>query len=575
MVGYVHGNIEHPYGMGYLTAPFVNERWKNAIPLDQYGGLHGIKVKTGHHLTFSDGANAASFVASMIGGPANFVKNFWPTGLAGAFPLGDEVSSDFGGGFELADRYGFYKISGSSDDRNITIQSPLGTVNLNAFQGISIEAPNGDIEIKGKNVSIEAANRLSIKSGENIENKWRYGGVKGIVKTELMSTFSTIWSHKADNWLDVSFLRCLVEWLLIPVNGTLSIKSATFVTIEAGEGQVEVPQESLRYGKGIKDELENIDVVYTTTKFIPLYVSYLIIAISNHYNDLCSATSRFNSLLSDPNFNKGEKVIAYQTIIQHGDTPFKVDSQEFNWGNSSMLKDNAADKFVGSRRHAFVEIANKICDAANRLKDVVNKLSDFSKEKINDKLIKLPTGVTADQLDLKEVADNIKALTIPTNKGVISLDSMKGQNYTVKDMAIPPTKTVWKNIKSAMTRYAIYKYLSSKDYLSQDKSKISSVDDAYDNEKWKEYVKSLEGNNSFLDKVDSITQNEFIQIMNPISDFINDQKQWSHGYEGRILMSDKSDKTAFFDNDLNMKPHPNRVNFEENITKLRELLNLI
>lgn len=575
MVGYVHGNIEHPYGMGYLTAPFVNERWKNAIPLDQYGGLHGIKVKTGHHLTFSDGANAASFVASMIGGPANFVKNFWPTGLAGAFPLGDEVSSDFGGGFELADRYGFYKISGSSDDRNITIQSPLGTVNLNAFQGISIEAPNGDIEIKGKNVSIEAANRLSIKSGENIENKWRYGGVKGIVKTELMSTFSTIWSHKADNWLDVSFLRCLVEWLLIPVNGTLSIKSATFVTIEAGEGQVEVPQESLRYGKGIKDELENIDVVYTTTKFIPLYVSYLIIAISNHYNDLCSATSRFNSLLSDPNFNEGEKVIAYQTIIQHGDTPFKVDSQEFNWGNSSMLKDNAADKFVGSRRHAFVEIANKICDAANRLKDVVNKLSDFSKEKINDKLIKLPTGVTADQLDLKEVADNIKALTIPTNKGVISLDSMKGQNYTVKDMAIPPTKTVWKNIKSAMTRYAIYKYLSSKDYLSQDKSKISSVDDAYDNEKWKEYVKSLEGNNSFLDKVDSITQNEFIQIMNPISDFINDQKQWSHGYEGRILMSDKSDKTAFFDNDLNMKPHPNRVNFEENITKLRELLNLI
>ena len=575
MVGYVHGNIEHPYGMGYLTAPFVNERWKNAIPLDQYGGLHGIKVKTGHHLTFSDGANAASFVASMIGGPANFVKNFWPTGLAGAFPLGDEVSSDFGGGFELADRYGFYKISGSSDDRNITIQSPLGTVNLNAFQGISIEAPNGDIEIKGKNVSIEAANRLSIKSGENIENKWRYGGVKGIVKTELMSTFSTIWSHKADNWLDVSFLRCLVEWLLIPVNGTLSIKSATFVTIEAGEGQVEVPQESLRYGKGIKDELENIDVVYTATKFIPLYVSYLIIAISNHYNDLCSATSRFNSLLSDPNFNEGEKVIAYQTIIQHGDTPFKVDSQEFNWGNSSMLKDNAADKFVGSRRHAFVEIANKICDAANRLKDVVNKLSDFSKEKINDKLIKLPTGVTADQLDLKEVADNIKALTIPTNKGVISLDSMKGQNYTVKDMAIPPTKTVWKNIKSAMTRYAIYKYLSSKDYLSQDKSKISSVDDAYDNEKWKEYVKSLEGNNSFLDKVDSITQNEFIQIMNPISDFINDQKQWSHGYEGRILMSDKSDKTAFFDNDLNMKPHPNRVNFEENITKLRELLNLI
>ena len=573
MVGYVHGNIEHPYGMGYLTAPFVNERWKNAIPLDQYGGLHGIKVKTGHHLTFTDGANAANFVGSMIGGPANFVRNFWPTGLVGAFPLGDEVSSDFGGGFELSDRYGFYKITGSSDDRNITIQSPLGTVNLNAFQGISIEAPNGDIEIKGKNVSIEAANRLSIKSGENIENKLWYGGVKGIGSTQLLSTFSTIWSHKAANWLDVSFLRCLFEWLLIPVNGTLSIKSATFVTIEAGKGQAEFPQESLRYGKGIKDELENMAVVYTTTKIIPLYVSYLIVAISNNYNDLCRATSRFNTLLSDPNYNKDEKIIDYQTIIKKGATPFTVGSQEFNWDNASLLK-NDADKGVMSRRKAFVEIVNKILDAANRLEDVVNKLSAFSKNQINVNLIKLPTGVTADKLDLKEVVDIIKALTIPKDKGVISLDSMKEKNYTVKDMAIPPTKTVWQNIKSAMTRYAIYKYLSSKNYLSQDKSKISSVDDAYDNKKWKKYVKSLEGN-SFMDNVDSIANNEFIEIMNPLPNIIDDQAQWSHGFKGRILMSDQSDKTAFFDNDLNMKPHFNSAHYEENINELRTYLNTI
>jgi len=47
-------------------------------------------------------------------------------------------------------------------------------VNLNAFQGISIEAPNGDIEIKGKNVSIEASNRLSLSSGENIGRKYWY-----------------------------------------------------------------------------------------------------------------------------------------------------------------------------------------------------------------------------------------------------------------------------------------------------------------------------------------------------------------------------------------------------------------
>lgn len=573
MVGYVHGNIEHPYGMGYLTAPFVNERWKNAIPFDQYGALHGIKVKTGHHLTFSDGANAASFVASIIGGPFNAVKNFWPTGLAGAFPLGDEISSDFGGGFELADRYGFYKISGSSDDRNITIQSPLGTVNLNAFQGISIEAPNGDIEIKGKNVSIEAGNRLSIKSGENIENKlWYKDGWKGVAKTGILSTFGTIWSHKVENWLDISFLRCLFEWFFIPVNGTLSIKSSTFVTIEAGEGQTDVPQESLRYGKGLDDKLENSTVVYYSMKLIPVYVKYLMSAIYNNYTALCNATSSFNKMLNDPQYNANEQVVTYSTIIKKGIGKFTVDSGDFNWDASPLLKDG---ELADNNRKKFVEIANNIRNAANNLKNVVNNLSVFSEASINIKLINPPKGVTADKLDLKDIADEIKTLTIPTEKGVISLDSMKNQDYTVKDVYIPPTEAVWENMEKAMTRYAISKYLSSKDYLSQDKSIISSVNDAYNNEKWKKYVKSVEINSSFIDKVDSFGKDELVEIMNPLPHLVDDQLQWSHGFEGKILMSDQSDKTAFFDKDLNMKPHHNRVHYEQNVKDLRKFLNEI
>jgi hypothetical protein len=554
MVGYVHGNIEHPYGMGYLTAPFVNERWKNAIPLDQYGGLHGIKVKTGHHLTFSDGANAASFVASMIGGPANFVKNFWPTGLAGAFPLGNEESSDFGGGFELADRYGFYKITGSSDDRNITIQSPFGTVNLNAFQGISIEAPNGEIEIKGKNVSIEAANRLSIKSGENIENKfWYNDGWKGVAKTEFMSSFSTVWAHKAENWLDMSFVRCLVEWLLIPVNGTLSIKSATFVTIEAGEGQAQFPQESLRYGKGINDA-DELSLAYTTTKLIPIYVGYLINNIKNNYNNLCKATSDFIKLKG----NENEEIISYETVIKKGETEFNKDS-DFTWPTNLEFKDEDKKRYV--------EIANKIRDAADKLKNVVTSVSNFSKDKISANLIDLPIGVTYDKLDLDDVVKEIKALTIPDKCGVISLDSMREQNYT-KDLMIGPLSDfVWEIIKAAMTRYAIYKYLSGKNSLSQDKTKISSIEEALSNQNWKDYVSSLTTDDySFMD---DISQNEFMEFMNPLPKAVDDQLQWSHGYKGKILISDQSDKTAFFDDDLNMRPH---FNSAQKIDLLRKYL---
>jgi hypothetical protein len=125
-------------------------------------------------------------------------------------------------------------------------------VNLSAFQGISIEAPNGDIEIKGKNVSIEASNRLSLSSGENIGKKLWYNGKKdAFVKSNVEGLLSTLKGATWDQVTDMSFLRCVVEWFLVPVNGTLKIKSETFVTIEAGEGTTEVPANSLRYGKGV------------------------------------------------------------------------------------------------------------------------------------------------------------------------------------------------------------------------------------------------------------------------------------------------------------------------------------
>jgi len=45
----------------------------------------------------------------------------------------------------------------------VKINSCWGNVEVNAFTGISINAPNGNISIKGKNVSIEAGNNLTLK----------------------------------------------------------------------------------------------------------------------------------------------------------------------------------------------------------------------------------------------------------------------------------------------------------------------------------------------------------------------------------------------------------------------------
>ena len=44
----------------------------------------------------------------------------------------------------------------------------------NAFTGITISAPNGDVSITGKNVSIRAGNNLTLESGTNVNYKlWK------------------------------------------------------------------------------------------------------------------------------------------------------------------------------------------------------------------------------------------------------------------------------------------------------------------------------------------------------------------------------------------------------------------
>lgn len=604
MVGYEHGNIDRPFATGYLVAPFVNEKWKNALPLDQYGGLHGIKVKTGHHLLFSDGANAATLLASTFG-PLACLKSLWPTGAWGAWPHGNETTADFGGGFELSDRYGFYKITGSTDDRAITIESPAGTVEINAFQGISISAPNGDIEIKGKNVSIEASNRLSINSGENIKDKLWYKKEWPEIKSSMLidKTFddcvSTLKSKILDEVLDISFLRCVVEWFIRPVNGTLKIKSYTFVTIEAGEGTTEFPQSSLRYGKGTNDDLENLDRAMNTIKFIRPNVSPLIEKIRYEYETLCILTGAFNAVTSDKAYNANECIISYDTIINKGDYNFTLTDTDFAWDSSDLkyeefseeepqwgdfedygeemqqiAYDAAFDAWLETkmlleernsirkkRRNGLVKLANQIRVASNMLKNAVSKLTDYKDDDF--KLDGVVATVTKKDIDVSDVVKQIKAVTFPTDKGLISLDQMKNHTYKASDM-VKREYGVWMNLKNAMVRYVAYKYLSSRSYLDSD-SDISNINDAYDNSKWEEFVDSID-KGSWIDSVGSSWINENI---NPLSGFVDDQLQWSHGFKGKILMSDEADKTASFDDSLQLKPHNNRTYYEEDLAKFR------
>ena len=233
LVGFVDGNIERPYVMGYIQDKTTLDK---TIDVD-------IDTDQGHYLRLSDGSRGAglsSFLFGAFSPAASTISDFWPNF---AFNLGK--SAHLEGGFKLSDYYGIYKITGSSDQRNITISSPWGDVKMNAFTGITISAPNGDVKIKGKNVTIEAGNNLKLVSGTNVDHKFaadkKYSGTSAA--TVLMSASAAIVNRLADKvtLLDLSIVRSVVEIVMRPVEGALTVKSSRFLKLEAGKNACEYP----------------------------------------------------------------------------------------------------------------------------------------------------------------------------------------------------------------------------------------------------------------------------------------------------------------------------------------------
>ena len=166
------------------------------------------------------------------------------------------------GGMTISDRYGLYKICASSDSRSIMIQSAMGNVTLNAFTGINITAPNGNINISGKNVNIKASNKVNITSGTDIANRFFSAGgpedsaygfsaseagrraMRTLIDTGvgILEGFSR---QFLDKLLDLSFFRTIIEIVIRPIDGTTKVKSMTFVEIEAGRGSVEFPADQI------------------------------------------------------------------------------------------------------------------------------------------------------------------------------------------------------------------------------------------------------------------------------------------------------------------------------------------
>ena len=226
IINYENGNVEKPYVEGML---YSSERQP---PFAYKGkGPRTISSLNGHSIIFSDSGAGTNYLKTFapIWGT---VTTFFPS-LKEDFP-GDGVKKAFGG-IELTDEYGLYSISMSSDKRSISIKSPLGKVGINAFTGITISAPNGNVKIQGKNVDIVAGNNLTLRSGTNRDflptsTKDAVKLAKGI-GTSLAGNLTVV---------DLPTIRIIFETVLRPIAGTLRLSSKRYLCLEAGKGSAEI-----------------------------------------------------------------------------------------------------------------------------------------------------------------------------------------------------------------------------------------------------------------------------------------------------------------------------------------------
>ena len=289
IINYENGNIEKPYVEGMLYTRAAEEDESTVPYAFKWDKARVISSVNGHSIIFSDPSASTNVFNGLI--PMwKTLSSFLPTVFNGDLP---DYNKKAMGGIEFTDEHGLYSISMSSDKRAISIDSPLGKIDINAFTGITISAPNGNVRIEGKNIDIVAGNNLSISSGNNIAShfwhmrneKWKEGW------KDFGKTLATGLLSKSE-LIDMNLIRTIFETILRPCGGTLLVKSNRYLCFEAGKGEAQiagrqaVKQLELRATMDFTfrpDQIVDVTIPYqnevVATNRIPTHINNVIQAI--------------------------------------------------------------------------------------------------------------------------------------------------------------------------------------------------------------------------------------------------------------------------------------------------------
>ena len=423
LLNYEDGNIERPYIVGSLQSRYVTDPW---LPLPD----RVIRSKNGHSITFNDKTDGVDFLIG-LSPAASFIRSVIPLYK----PLiTNQDMVDLTGGINITDRYGLYQINMSSDKRSVNIASPLGNVSLNAFTGITISAPNGNVKIEGKNVSISASNKLSLISGTAAGDHFVNppDNVKSLgswAKWGLGTMGEDVLNRTVGKWLDLSFFRTILEVFTRPVDGTLKIKSNSYVMIEAGKGKAEAPFENLehpgremvksfdRAGHTLGDVFRSIDMLTSNADKIcnniktayenvkASVTEYKNLTDYNHLQKLKFGEGQDENDLIKKIFNKrNEKKFKIKDIIDVNSFDFD-NIEEFQFHNGGGQNENQQNENQqNENQQNGVQIVNQENAQGNLNRNVGGQNQDIQKKR--DDIV---SGAQKVGVDLKALFDAAKA----------------------------------------------------------------------------------------------------------------------------------------------------------------------
>lgn len=223
MISYENGNIERPY----VSNAVYDANNMAPMPISEKKPTRMmISSPNGHSIKFRDTGAAAMMAGSVSGFDpiVKFTGSHW----------GKDWGGNPGGGITISDSYGFYNISCSAEKRAISIKSPLGSVGISAFTGINISAPNGDVKITGKNVTIAANNDVKIVSGLRIKRDYDDSKEKMSYPAFLADSIATAAGDKIAEIIDLKLFRHAWERMIPPTSGIMTIKSYRFMLLDSG-----------------------------------------------------------------------------------------------------------------------------------------------------------------------------------------------------------------------------------------------------------------------------------------------------------------------------------------------------